>query len=52
MTGQFLEAAVEVAFLASQDAAHGRLHVVVNAAPGDATEKLEGSAMGIEHHLL
>ena len=51
--GRYLTAAVRGhAVTGAEHAAHGRLHVVVNAAPGDATEKLEGAAMGIEHHLL
>ena len=52
MTGQFLEAAVEVAFFATQDTTHGGLHVVVDATPGDTAEELKGSAVGVEHHLL
>jgi hypothetical protein len=38
--------------LALLDLVHGRLHVVVDAAPGDAAHRCERAGVGVEQHLV
>ena len=52
MAAQGLEAGVDGPFAGTADAVHGGLHVVVDAAARDATQRLEGAGVGIEQHLV
>ena len=46
------KAGVDDTALAAFDLVYRRLHVVVDAAPGDPAERLEGTGVGIEQHLV
>ena len=47
-----VEAGVDGALLAMADLVDGGLHVVVDAAPGDAAKGGKGPAMGVEEHFM
>jgi hypothetical protein len=52
VAGHGHEADVDVALLAASDLVDRGLHVVVDAAPGNAAEDPEGMIVGVEQHLV
>jgi len=52
VAGHGQEAGVDVPLLAATDLVDGGLHVVVDAAPGNAAQHPEGMIVGIEQHLV
>jgi hypothetical protein len=46
------EARIDPPLLATPDPVHGRPHIVVDAAPGNAAEHAEGVIVGVEQHFV
>ena len=52
MSAHGVKSGIDGAFLAAPDFVDGGLHVVVDAAPGDATESGKGAGMRIKEHFV
>src|SRR5690606_13453237 len=52
VTGHGHETDIDVPLLAASNLVDGRAHVVVDAAPGNATEDMESMVVGVEQHLM
>ena len=52
VAGHCLEADVDIPLLAATDLVYGGPHIVIDAAPWNATEHAEGMVVGVEQHLV
>src|SRR5690606_12877383 len=52
VAGHGHEADIDITVLAAADLVDRSLHVVVDAAPGNAAEHAEGMIVGVEQHLM
>ena len=52
VTGHRLEADVDITLLAATDLVYSGPHIVIDAAPWNATEHTEGMGVGVEQHLV
>ncbi|SJM32661.1 TnpA8 (fragment) [Mesorhizobium delmotii] len=52
VAGHSLEAGIDLTILATADPIDRRAHVVIDPAPGNASQNPEGVGVGIEQHLV
>lgn len=52
MAGHGLESGIDVTLLASAHTVHGRLHIIVNPAAGNAAKHAKRMPMGVKQHLM